>query len=109
MWHKKRKEEIEQEKQEILLSKIDSLNKSLTENNIIDVVQILGNRKKLLLNNLIAGISRGVGIGIGVTIISAILVLILQRIVALNIPIIGKYATDIATIVQKSLRVLVIV
>ena len=45
----------------------------------------------LYTSNFIAGIFRGVGIGIGVTIITAILVIILQRIVALNIPVIGEY------------------
>ncbi|HJJ14954.1 MAG TPA: DUF5665 domain-containing protein [Clostridiaceae bacterium] len=48
------------------------------------------------------GIFRGVGIGIGVTLITAILVMILQRIVQLNIPVIGKYLSDIIDIVQKS-------
>ena len=42
------------------------------------------------------------GIGIGVTIITAILILILQKIVALNIPVIGEYIADIVDIVQKS-------
>ena len=45
--------------------------------------------------------ARGVGIGIGVTIITAILVIILQKIVTLNIPVLGKYVSDIVEIVQK--------
>ena len=49
-----------------------------------------------------AGIFRGIGIGIGVTIITAILVSVLQKIVMLNIPIIGKYVSDIIAIVEKS-------
>ena len=49
-----------------------------------------------------AGIFRGVGIGIGVTIITAILVIILQKIVKLNIPIIGEYIADIVEIVERS-------
>ena len=56
----------------------------------------------MLKRNLIAGIFRGIGIGIGVTVITAILIILLQRIVALNIPIIGEYITDIVDIVQKS-------
>ena len=48
------------------------------------------------------GIGRGVGIGIGITLISAILVYVLQRIVALNIPVIGEYIADIVEIVERS-------
>lgn len=98
MFGKKRKE-----KEDLLIAQIDSLNKKLLENNIVDIATLLGNRKKLLITNLIAGISRGVGIGIGVTVFSAILVALLRKIVTLNIPIIGEYIADIVEIVQKSL------
>ena len=89
-------------KEKLLIKQIDDLNKSLLESNLIDIAQLLGNRKKLLWTNLIAGISRGIGIVIGVTVITAILVLIMQKIVTLNIPVIGEYIADIVEIVQKS-------
>lgn len=88
-------------KEKILINQIDNLNKNLLESNIIEISQLLGNRKKLLWVNLISGISRGIGIGIGVTLISAILVWILQKIVTLNIPVIGEYVSDIVEIVMK--------
>ena len=100
---RKKDKKREVEKEDLLIRQIDRLNKNLLENNIIDIAQLLGNRKKLLITNLIAGISRGVGIGIGVTVISAVLVIILQKIVTLNIPVIGEYIADIVDIVQKSL------
>ena len=96
MFEKKKKEKI-------LIDKIYKLNNKLLDSNISEIATILGNRKKLLLTNLIAGISRGVGIGIGVTIITAILLGILQKIVQMNIPIIGEYVSDIVDIVEKSL------
>lgn len=88
-------------KEKILINQIDNLNKNLLESNIIEISQLLGNRKRLLWVNLISGISRGIGIGIGVTLISAILVWILQKIVTLNIPVIGEYVSDIVEIVMK--------
>lgn len=90
------------EKENLLLTQIDYLNKNLLESNLLDISQLLGNRKKLLWTNLIAGIARGIGIGIGVTIISAILLILLRKIVTLNIPILGEYIADIVEIVQKS-------
>lgn len=68
----------------------------------MEITYILGNKKEILKRNLIAGIARGVGIGIGVTLITAILIYILQKIILLNIPIIGDYITDIVQIVEKN-------
>ena len=90
-------------KEDLLITQIDNLNRNLLENNIVDIAGLLGNRKKLFFTNLVAGISRGMGIGIGVTVITAILIKILERIVMLNIPVIGEYVADIVNIVQKTL------
>ena len=89
-------------RENLLLKQIDKLNKNLFESSLLDIAQLLGNRKKLLWTNLVAGISRGIGIGIGVTIITALLVMLLQKIVTLNIPVIGEYISDIVEIVQRS-------
>lgn len=85
-----------------LKNKIDKISESLEKSNIMEMTYILGNKKEILKRNLIAGIARGVGIGIGVTLITAILVYILQKIILLNIPIIGDYITDIVEIVQNN-------
>ena len=82
--------------------KIDKLINTLEKSNIQDWTYILGNKWTILGRNFLAGISRGIGIGIGVTVITAILILLLRHIVALNIPIIGEYVRDIVEIVEKS-------
>jgi len=89
-------------KQNLLLKKIDELNTALLKSNILEITTLIGNRKQFLLRNFLAGISRGIGIGIGVTIITAILIFLLNKIVSLNIPVIGEYISDIVDIVQKS-------
>ena len=93
---------IKNKKIEILNKSINNLIEIFQKSNIEEWTYILGNRKEIIKRNLIAGIFRGVGIGIGVTIITAILIVLLQRIVALNIPIIGEYIADIVEIVQRS-------
>ena len=97
----RKKKEKDKDKESILIDQIDNLNRNLLKSNIIEISQLLGNRKKLLVINLISGISRGIGIGIGVTLITAILVWILQKIVTLNVPVIGEYVSDIVEIVMK--------
>ena len=81
---------------------IENLSDTLEKGNIKDLAYLLGSKKEIIIRNLIAGIFRGVGIGIGVTLITAILISILQKIVKLNIPVIGEYISDIVEIVQKS-------
>ncbi|MBO5349012.1 MAG: hypothetical protein J6A89_04245 [Clostridia bacterium] len=90
------------DREEELISKIDIINKYIMKNNFIELSEILGNTKKMLLRNFFSGISKGIGIGIGFTILTAILVYFLQRLVRLNIPVIGEYITDIVDIVEKN-------
>ena len=79
---------------------LKKLNYMLEKKNIFEILEILGNKRKIFIRNLIAGISKGIGIGIGFTVLSAILIIILQKIVTLNIPIIGDYISDIVDIVE---------
>jgi len=83
--------------------KLDSINEKLKKIQAIEISYILGNKKEIIKRNLIAGIARGVGIGIGITIISAVIIYFLQRLIRLNIPVVGDYIGDIVSIVQKSL------
>ena len=85
-----------------LNKKLDKINYILTKNRVLDLVDILGDTKKLFFRNIWSGIVKGIGIGIGVTIITAILIILLRKIVTLNIPVIGEYIADIVEIVEKS-------
>ena len=93
---------IKNKKIDVLNNSINNLIETFQKSNIEEWTYIFGSKKEIIKRNLIAGIFRGVGIGIGVTIITAILIILLQRIVALNIPIIGEYIADIVEIVQRS-------
>lgn len=87
--------------EKLLLKNLEQLNKTLTRNNILEISELLGNKKQLLFRNLLSGMAKGIGIGIGFTILTAILLIILQKIVTLNIPVIGDYIADIIKIVES--------
>ena len=89
-----------EESEKLLAKKIEELNKLLSKNNLLELMETLGNTKKMVIKNFISGIAKGIGIGIGVTILTAIIILFLQRLVRLNIPVIGEYITDIVEIVE---------
>lgn len=88
-------------KVELLNKNIDILNNSLKENNVFELSYILGKKREIIKRNFLAGLFRGIGIGIGVTIITAMIVIFLERLVKLNLPVIGEYITDIVNIVEN--------
>lgn len=82
--------------------KIDKLNENFAKSNLEEISYILGNKFEIAKRNLLAGILRGIGIGIGFTLITAIILIILQKIVLLNIPVIGEYIGDLVDIIEKT-------
>lgn len=79
---------------------IEKLNITLSKNRFIELSEILGNWRKLILRNFISGIVKGVGLGIGFSILTAILIILLQKIIMLNIPVISNYMADVIEIVE---------
>ena len=86
----------------VLNNNIEKLNNIFRQSNVMELLYVLGKKREIIKRNLLAGIFRGVGIGIGVTLITALIVILLQKIVMLNLPIIGEYVTDIVDIVKKN-------
>ncbi len=87
--------------EKLLLKNLEQLNFVLSRNRVLELMELLGNKKQLLFRNLLSGMAKGIGIGIGFTILTAILLIMLQKIVTLNIPVIGDYIADIVEIVES--------
>ena len=83
-----------------LNDKINAFNEKLERINLIDLLTIAGSKREIFKRNLLAGIARGIGITIGITIVTAIAIYALQRIVNLNIPLIGEYIIQIIEIIE---------
>lgn len=104
---KKKDENIEKGEKYSIQSigeKVDQLGILLEQANIAGYVELLNNRRRLITTNLLSGIARGVGIGIGFLVFTTLLVLILQKLGALNLPIIGDFIAEIVKIVQAQLN-----
>lgn len=86
-----------------LEKKIDEISIKLENIKLNSYVELMQDTKKIIAKNFIAGISKGIGMAIGFTILGAIALLLLEKIVALNIPIIGRFVSDIAQIVEINL------
>lgn len=86
-----------------LEQKVDEIALKLENIKIDSYVELMSDTRKLIKKNFMAGLSKGIGMAIGFTILGAIALVVLRRVVALNIPIIGKYVSDIAQIVEVNL------
>lgn len=80
--------------------KVERIANHLERAQIAEYVQLLNSPRRLVLTNLLSGISRGVGIAIGFTMFSATIVYVLRQLGALDLPIIGHYIAELVESVQ---------
>ncbi len=94
----------EMQPEEALQATIEQLTRVMEKTRIAEYVQYLDHPWRLLWNNFLIGIARGLGSTIGLAIILAILFFILQHIVMLNLPVISDLITKMIYTVQENLR-----
>ncbi|HHW70168.1 MAG TPA: hypothetical protein GX392_02335 [Clostridiales bacterium] len=85
------------------VKKIRELANTLEKMKFGDYVEYLGNTKRVLITNFISGLARGLGMAIGFSILGAITIYFLTKLANKNLPIIGKFITEIVKIVQDNL------
>ena len=84
-----------------LEEKISNLAYTLEKAQISDYVSLLENPKKLIYLNFLTGVSRGLGMAIGFTLLGALAIYLLQKIVMLNLPLISDFIADIVRMVRE--------
>ncbi len=87
-----------------LSKKIDEMSLKMEKMKFVDYVYFLEHPRKMLWANFISGMARGFGIAIGFTLLGAVAIYILNKIVQYNLPYIGEFISDIVKIVQSSMR-----
>jgi hypothetical protein len=88
-----------------LLRKIDDLSIKIEKLNLTEYLDLLRNPKRLMYVNFLGGVARGIGTAVGFTFLGGLVIYVLQRLMLLNLPIIGNFVADIIKIVQKQLSV----
>ncbi|MBP2655290.1 MAG: hypothetical protein H6Q73_2859 [Firmicutes bacterium] len=83
-----------------LTTQLEKLAYRLEAIRLADYVELLEKPRKLIFANFIAGISRGLGFAVGTTIVFAIVVELLRRIILINIPLINEYLIDIIQLID---------
>ncbi|MEW6457827.1 MAG: DUF5665 domain-containing protein [Bacillota bacterium] len=83
--------------------KVRQLSVAMEKMRLAEYVALLDRPYRLLYINFLTGIARGLGIAVGFTILGAVVVLVLQRLVTLNLPLIGGFIADIVRAVEINL------
>jgi len=83
---------------------LQRLSQNMEKFNLAEYMEMLNNPRRYIMINFVGGLSRGLGIAIGFTILGAIVLMVLQRLMVLNLPIIGDFIAHIVVIVQDHLK-----
>lgn len=85
--------ELEQKTEE-LITRMENLH-------LAEYVDVLQNPKRLWRLNFFAGIARGLGMAVGFTLLGAMVLYLLQKLVTFNLPVIGDFIAEIVRIVLE--------
>lgn len=89
--------------QRLLSKRIQKLSQDIERFNIAEYLNLINSPRRFLAINFVGGIARGVGFALGATVFAALVIYFLQRIVVLNLPLIGDFIADLVRIVQEHL------
>ena len=82
-----------------LEKKIEELATSMERSRIEEYTDIIKYPKKLLVVNLLVGIAKGIGMALGFSIIAALLIGILQKMI--DLPLIGEYIANLLKVIEN--------
>lgn len=89
---------------ERLHRQVSRLLQEIDKFNIAEYMELLNNPRRFFWLNFLGGIARGLGAAVGATLLAAVAIYILQRIVVLNVPLIGDFVAEIVRIVQNRIE-----
>ena len=92
------------EKDHLLLRQLDRWIAAMERLRLADYVRYVDDRRRLFWSHFWGGVARGLGMAVGFTILSALLVVILQDLARRNLPLIGDALAEIVRVVQLQME-----
>jgi hypothetical protein len=86
-----------------IIDKINNFARTLEKMRFAEYLEYLGDIRKMLIINFLAGLVRGFGMAVGFTLLGALALYFLTRLANENLPIIGDFIAEIVKIVQQHL------
>jgi len=95
------------EHENVILSRIEQKLKDISiqmeKLKLVDYVELLENPLRMLWLNFIGGLARGFGMAIGFTLLGALFLYILQKIIIWKLPVLGDFIADLIKLVKLRL------
>ncbi len=88
-----------------LKERIEQLSLNLERMKLAEYVELLNRPWRLFYINFMSGLARGLGIALGFTVLSAVVIIVLQRLLVLNLPGMSSFIAEIVHLVQLQLKV----
>lgn len=85
---------------DMIAAQLERLAHHLEAMRIAEYMELLERPFKLIMVNFIAGLARGLGIAIGASLIFALTLELMRRLILLNIPGIGNFIAEVLHIVE---------
>ncbi len=89
--------------QHFLREKIFTLSERIWKFNLAEYMLQLNNPRRYLIINFWSGVSRGMGVILGATLLAGLVIIMLQRLVLLNLPLIGSCIAEVVRFVLNQL------
>lgn len=89
---------------EIYEEQLEKVANQLQKARLGEYVDLMLNPGRMITLNFFAGLARGFGAAVGFAILGAIVLYFLQRLVILNLPVIGGIITEVVKLVQLNIR-----
>lgn len=83
---------------------IENVSLQLEKSKFGAYIDLMQNPVRMIALNFVSGIARGLGVAVGFTILGALMVYLLQRLVVLNLPIIGGIISELVKLVQVNTK-----
>lgn len=91
---------MEREKDKELLSRLERIAERLDASRIADYVELMNKPRKLIWMSFVAGIARGLGVAVGATVIFALVLEMLRRLIVVNVLGIGDFIVSILKVIE---------
>ncbi|MBP3645875.1 MAG: hypothetical protein J6K55_05565 [Clostridia bacterium] len=88
----------------LLIRQIDRWLEAMERLQLAEYVRYVDDRRRMFWTHFWSGVVRGLGMAVGFTILSAVLVWILQDLARRNLPLIGDALAEIVNVVQRQLE-----
>lgn len=91
---------MDQEKNKELLTRWERIAERLDASRIAEYVELMNKPRKLIWTSFVAGIARGLGAAVGATVVFALVLEILRRLIVVNVLGIGDFIVSILKVIE---------